>query len=181
VTPVPALELEITLRDVEPRIWRWIVVPESVTLRQLHDVLQIAMGWDDSHLYLFSIGDADYGEVEDMNDLGDVRRTRLATLVEPGAFFRYDYDFGDGWEHDVRVTRRTTADGPHLLGGERACPPEDCGGPDGYAHLLDVLADRAHREHAEMSDWLGRPLDPELFPLEAVDAALRAGPRRRRH
>jgi hypothetical protein len=177
--PVPALELEVTLRDVEPRIWRRIVVPESMTLRHLHDVLQIAMGWDDSHLYLFAIGDDDYGEVEDMDELGDVHRTRLGTLVEPGAVFRYDYDFGDGWEHDVRVVRRTTADRPHCLDGARACPPEDCGGPHGYARLMDVLADPARPEHAELTDWLDRPVDAEAFDLDAVDAALRAARRGR--
>ena len=168
------------MRDVEPRIWRRIVVPESLTLRQLHDVLQIAMGWDNSHLYLFAIGDDEYGEVEDMDELRDVHRTRLATLIEPGTVFRYDYDFGDGWEHDVHVVRRTTADGAHCLDGGRACPPEDCGGPDGYARLLEVLADPAHPDHAEASDWLGRSVDPEVFDADAVDAALRAGPRRRR-
>jgi hypothetical protein len=92
--------------------------------------------------------------------------------------FRYDYDFGDGWEHDVRVVGRTAADGPHCLDGERACPPEDCGGPHGYARLLEVLADPAHPEHAEVADWLGRPLEPEAFDPEAVDLALRAMPRR---
>lgn len=174
--PVPALELEITLRDVEPRIWRRIVVPESVTLRRLHDLLQVAMGWQNSHLSLFAIGDREYGDIEDFEDLGSLATT-LATVVEPGAVFRYDYDFGDGWEHDVRVVRRTTSDGAHCLDGARACPPEDCGGPHGYAQLLDVQADPTHREHADLVDWLGRPVDPEAFDRDAVDAALQAVPR----
>jgi hypothetical protein len=178
--PVPALELEITLRDVEPRVWRRIVVPEAVTLRQLHDLLQVAMGWQDSHLYLFAIGDREYGDIDDFDELGSLTTT-LATVVDPGAVFRYDYDFGDGWEHDVRVVRRTTSDGAHCLDGARACPPEGCGGPHGYARLLDVLADSTHPEHADLADWLGHHVDPEAFDRDAVDAALRATPRRGRH
>lgn len=177
--PVAALELEVSLRDVAPRVWRRIVVPESISLRDLHDVLQAAMGWENAHLYLFAIGDADYGDVEDMDELGDVR-TKLVDLVAPGATFRYDYDFGDGWEHDVVFLRTTTADGPHCLDGAGACPPEDCGGPPGYEHLLEVLADPAHPEHEDLADWIGRPVDPEAFDPETVDAALRALPRRRR-
>ena len=178
-TPVAALELEVSLREVEPRVWRRIVVPESISLRHLHEVLQVAMGWENAHLYLFAIGDADYGDVEDMDELGDVA-TKLADLVAPGVTFRYDYDFGDGWEHDVRVLRTTTADGPHCLDGARGCPPEDCGGPPGYERLLEVLADPAHPEHDELAGWMGRPVDAEAFDREAVDAALRSLPRRGR-
>ena len=134
------------------------------------------MGWDNMHLYRFAIGDADYGDDEDMDELGDVR-TKLADLVEPGVTFRYDYDFGDGWEHDVHVLGTTTADGAHCLDGARACPPEDCGGPAGYEHLLDVLADPAHPQHDELAEWIGRPVDAEAFDPEAVDAALRSLPR----
>lgn len=174
-----ALELEVTLRDVEPPVWRRIVVPEAIPLRGLHQVLQIAMGWDDTHLYLFAIGGTDYGQVDDMEELGDVD-TSLADLVAPGATFRYDYDFGDGWEHDVRVLRTTTAEGSSCLDGARACPPEDCGGPPGYAHLLEVLAEPAHPEHDDLVEWIGRPVDPEAFDPEAVAARLRALRRRRR-
>ena len=176
---VAALELKVSLRDVEPRVWRRIVIPASISLRDLHEVLQAAMGWDDAHLYLFAIGAVDFGDVEDMDELGDVR-TQLADLVAPGVTFRYDYDFGDGWEHDVRVLRTTVTDGPHCLDGARACPPEDCGGPQGYAHLLEVLADPGHPDHDELDEWIGRPVDPEAFDLHAVDAALRSLERRGR-
>jgi hypothetical protein len=177
--PVAGLELEVTLRDVEPRVWRRIVVPESISLRRLHAGLQVAMGWENAHLYLFAIGDVDYGDVEDMDELGDVR-TKLADVAAPGLTFRYDYDFGDGWEHDVRVLGTTIVDGPLCLDGARACPPEDCGGPPGYEHLLHVLADPAHPEHAESAEWIGRPVDPEAFDREAVDAALGSLPLRGR-
>jgi len=179
ISSVAALELEVSLRDVDPRVWRRIVVPESISLRNLHEVLQVAMGWDGTHLYRFAIGDVDFGDVEDVDELGDVR-TKLADLVAPGATFRYDYDFGDGWEHDVRVLRTTVADGSHCLDGARACPPEDCGGPPGYEHLLEVLADPDHPDHDEMAEWIGRPVDPEAFDPQAVDATLRSHPRRGR-
>jgi mRNA-degrading endonuclease RelE of RelBE toxin-antitoxin system len=128
VRPVPSFELEVTLHDVEPRVWRRIVVPQSVPLRRLHDLLQAAMGWDDGHLYLFVIDGRRYGDLEDIDDIGDLG-TRLADVAGPGAVFRYDYDFGDGWEHDIRVVGTTTSEGPHCLDGARVCPPEDCGGP----------------------------------------------------
>ena len=173
---VPALELEVALRDVEPRVWRRVVVPGTTTLRRLHDLLQAAMGWENRHLYLFAFPDGDYGDVEDM-ELGDVG-TKLAQLVEPGSGFRYDYDFGDGWEHDVRVLGRTRADGAHCLDGAGACPPEDCGGVPGYERLLEVLADPAHPEHAELAEWLGRPFDPAVFDPDRADAAMQRAARR---
>jgi hypothetical protein len=178
-TSVAAFELEVGLRDVDPRVWRRIAVPAAISLRDLHGVLQTAMGWDDAHLYLFAIGGADYGDVEDMDELGDVH-AKLADLVVPGDTFRYDYDFGDGWEHDVRVLRATTTDRAHCLEGGGACPPEDCGGPHGYARLLDVLADPAHPEHDELSEWIGRPLDPRAFDAATVDVALGTARRRGR-
>jgi hypothetical protein len=178
--PVPSFELEVTLRDVEPRVWRRIVVPESLTLRGLHDVLQVAMGWHNSHLFLFAIGDRDYADLEDADDMGNVDRTTLGAVIRPGMTFRYDYDFGDGWEHDVRVVGTTPADGPHCLDGARACPPEDCGGPGGYAELCEALADPSHRDHDALADWLGGPFDPAAFDREAVDAALTRLPGRKR-
>lgn len=176
--PVAALELEVTLLDMEPAVWRRVVVPASISLRDLHDVLQVAMGWDDAHLYQFTVGDTDYGDVEDMEDLGNVD-TKLADLVGPGDTLGYTYDFGDSWEHAVRVLGTTTAGGPHCLDGGGACPPEDCGGAPGYEHLLEVLADPAHPEHDELAEWIGRPVDPAAFDPEAADTALQATPRRR--
>jgi hypothetical protein len=181
--PVPAFELEVTLRDVEPAIWRRIVVPQAVPLRRLHDLLQAAMGWENSHLYLFDIDGRRYGDLEDFEEIGDLG-TKLAEVVGPGSVFRYDYDFGDGWEHDVRVVGTATSDVPRCLDGARACPPEDCGGWPGYEHLLEVFADPDHPERDDLRDWLGRDLDPEAFDVQATDAAIRSaarGGRSRRH
>ena len=112
--------------------------------------------------------------------MGDIDRTTLKAVIRPGMTFRYDYDFGDGWEHDVRVVGTTAADSPHCLDGARACPPEDCGGPGGYSELREALADPSHPDHDDLADWLGKPFDPAAFDREASDAALTRLARRQR-
>lgn len=168
VKAVPAVELTVTLRDVEPPVWRRIVVPARTTLRGLDGLLQAAMGWQGTHLSLFELDGRPYGEVEDMDELGDPRSVVVGSLPV-GSSFRWDYDFGDGWEHDVRVESHGTAEAPTCLAGARACPPEDSGGPHGYARLLEILADPRHPEHRDAVEWLGGRLDPERFdPAEAT-------------
>jgi hypothetical protein len=117
---------------------------------------------------MFELDGRSYGDVEDMDDLGDPRLVRVGSLAD-GTAFRWDYDFGDGWEHDVRVEGRRTAQAPTCVAGAGACPPEDCGGPPGYDDLRTVLADPRHPEHADALAWLGHPLDPDRFdPAEAT-------------
>jgi hypothetical protein len=175
---VPAAELIVTLRDVDPPVWRRIVVPERTTLADLHRLLQAAMGWEDAHLWLFEVEGVRYGEIEYLDDLSDARTVSLSSMPD-GTVLRYDYDFGDGWEHDIRVENHRTAEAPACLDGARACPPEDCGGVSGYEHLLDVLADPRHSEHADLVDWLGGPLDPEAFDAAQATARMRQGRKRR--
>jgi hypothetical protein len=175
---VPAVELTVTLRDVDPRVWRRVVVPERTTLAELHRFLQAAMGWQDAHLWLFDVDGVRYGDIEDLDDLGDPRTVSVGAMSD-GAVFRYDYDFGDGWEHDVRVEQHRVAEAPTCLDGARACPPEDCGGAPGYEHLLDVVTDPGHPEHAELIDWLGGPPDPEAFDAVEATARMRRGRTRR--
>ena len=169
---VPAVELTVTLRDVDPPVWRRLVVPETATLRQLDKVLQAAMGWQGTHLSMFELAGRSYGDVEDMDDLGDPRNVTVGSIPD-GMVFRYDYDFGDGWEHDVRVEAHRTVEAPTCLDGARACPPEDTGGPHGYARLLEVLADPRHPEHRDALQWLGRPLDPARFDPDAATERMR--------
>ncbi len=165
---VPAVELTITLRDVDPPVWRRLVVPERATLRDLEGLLLAVMGWRGTHLSMFELDGRSYGEVEDMDELGDPRRVRLESVPD-GTVFRWDYDFGDGWEHDVRVEGRRNAEAPTCVAGAGACPPEDSGGPSGYERLRKVLADPRHPEHADAVAWLGRPLEPDRFdPAEAT-------------
>jgi Plasmid pRiA4b ORF-3-like protein len=175
--PVPGVELTVTLRDVAPPVWRRILVPERTTLRALHGLLQAAMGWHDTHLSLFEVGGRSYGDVEDMDELGDPSAVTLDSIPD-GTVFGYDYDFGDGWEHDIRVQGRRTAEVPACLDGARACPPEDSGGPGGYAEMLEILADPRHPEHADVTEWLGGPFDPEAFDAAVATRRMRARARR---
>jgi hypothetical protein len=170
---VPAVELTVTLRDVDPPVWRRFVVPQRATLADLEGLLVAVMGWHGTHLSMFELDGRSYGDVDDMDELGDPRRVDLESLAD-GTVFRWDYDFGDGWEHDVRVEARRTAEAPTCLAGERACPPEDSGGPHGYERLLEVLADPSHPEHADAIEWLGRPLDPDRFDPAGASRRMRS-------
>lgn len=128
-------------------------MPRSTTLPELHDVLQAALGWTNSHLHQFVAGELRYG-VPDLDDLAEQLDEGGARLTDLPTRFTYLYDFGDGWEHDVEVLGPGAED-PGLRYGEGACPPEDCGGPHGYSNLLHVLADPSHEEYAEMRQWAG--------------------------
>lgn len=184
-SPPSVHRLKVTLRGVRPPIWRRLLVPSGVTLAKLHDILQRAMGWHDSHLHLFRTRDATYGD-RIMLDDPDVRSERTSRLgvVAPtkGSKLWYDYDFGDGWEHEILVEAVVPPDAgaryPVCLGGRRACPPEDSGGVWGYADLIEIVGDPGHEDHAAMTEWLGRPLDPEAFDVEAVNRRLAALGRR---
>jgi Plasmid pRiA4b ORF-3-like protein len=173
--------LRITLEEVEPPVWRRVQVPGSITLERLHTVIQKAMGWRDVHLHEFEVGGRRYGQPEPDEPHYKVEpewklTLRVAAPTE-GARFRYVYDLGDGWGHDVLVESIHAPAAPFkhpaCLAGERACPPEDCGGAPGYANLLDVLRDRTHPEHRDKLAWAGRGFDPERFDLAAVNRKLR--------
>ncbi len=174
-------EVMITLLDVTPRVWRRLLVPAAMRLDRLHDTIQVAMGWTNSHLHAFRADGAEYGPVLPDLDYRDERKATLQRLVaKPGDRLVYSYDFGDDWEHEVVVERVLAAEPgvryPRCAAGARRCPPEDCGGSWGYAQLREILADPAHDEHADMLEWLeldaGSEFDPAAFDAEAVNAAL---------
>jgi hypothetical protein len=182
--------LKITLRGIRPPVWRRVRVASDMTLRALHQVIQEAMGWYDAHLHEFEVGNRRYGEPSD-DEWPGMERTlsengvKLGTLVDQGVKrFRYLYDFGDGWEHEVAIEKVQPLDPsqqyPSLIAGKRACPPEDCGGVPGYYGLLQVLADPTDEEHAELSEWVGDDFDPEGFYPEVVNVGLAGLARRRR-
>ncbi len=174
-------ELKVTLREVRPAIWRRVRVAGSLTLRDLHHVLQVALGWTDSHLHEFEIRGRRYGMPDSEEDYGesplDEVEYRLGELVRVGDRFEYVYDFGDNWRHEVvaekRVPLERDAPKADCLAGKRACPPEDCGSTYGYAHLLEVLADPKHEEHAELREWVGPDFAPESFDAAWVSRQLR--------
>jgi hypothetical protein len=173
--------LRATLRRIEPRIWRTVQVPALYSLADLHQVLQVTFGWKESHLHDFDVGDVRFGmaDVEDELLAVDERFAPLGAIAAEGTAFVYRYDYGDDWKHDVFVERvidaRSTWDVEiSCLGGARACPPEDCGGPPGYARMLEILADPRHEEHREIRTWVGKKYESEFFDITAVNRKLSA-------
>jgi hypothetical protein len=149
---VSTTRLRITLRDVRPAVTRVLDVPVSTTLPELHDLLQAAVGWSDSHLHQFVAGEQRWGvPSEDSWDDQELDET-AAALKDLPARFDYLYDFGDSWEHEVEVLGRGAA-APGLVEGEGACPPEDCGGVSGYEELRLVLADPQHEDYEHLRSW----------------------------
>lgn len=177
--PHTLYEIDVRLSEIEPPIWRTIELAGTSTLEELHFAIQVAMGWTNSHLHQFKIDDASYGMVDvdgaDEIELEDEREFRLQDLAEEGDSFAYEYDFGDGWEHEVTIKKVRTVSKlpwPRCIAGARACPPEDCGGPGGYEHLLGVLADKSHEEHRDMLEW-SRNFKPEQFAIPKTGQDLR--------
>ncbi|OGO16178.1 MAG: hypothetical protein A2Z14_13895, partial [Chloroflexi bacterium RBG_16_48_8] len=174
-------QIKVTLKDTHPPIWRRIQVPASITLLELHEILQIVMGWEDYHLHVFTIDGDDYGDTiyDEYNELGFKEETRckLSQLIhEEGVRFVYEYDFGDSWEHTLLVEKIFPAEKgipyPRCVKGKRSCPPEDVGGVWGYENFLDAIQDPEHVEHGEYLEWIGGEFDPESFDLEEVNDRL---------
>ena len=160
-------QLRLTLRGTKPPIWRRLLVPGDTRLSRLHRILQWTMGWDDSHLHAFTLGDTKLGS--------ETRLTLEQVLPAEKGWLRYEYDFGDGWEHDILVEKLfAPQEGiryPRCLAGEGACPPEDIGGVWGYEEFLEALQDPKHERHEEFMEWAGE-FDPKVFNVDAVNAAL---------
>jgi hypothetical protein len=176
-------QLHIELNEVQPRVWRRLLVPEDVTLIKLNVILQQAMGWLGGHLHEYIVGRLHYGIPDDdwpsAEPMIDERRMRLNTLFESGARrFTYLYDFGDGWEHTVKVEDLVapSTEGMKIrcLAGENACPPEDVGGPDSYFEFLAAIKDPAHEERISMLQWIGGSFDPVAFDITDVNERLAA-------
>ena len=170
--------LKVTLMDTEPPIWRRVLVAANLTLAQLHDIVQAAMGWNDSHLHEFQAGEQRIGiPTEDDPETGDERKFRLSTLLTGvGATLGYMYDFGDSWDHTIALEAVAPPDPavayPVCVDGKGNCPPEDCGGVYGYYNLLEALANKKHPEHKDMVNWIGS-YDPDAFSLVAVNKKLK--------
>jgi hypothetical protein len=182
---------KVSLLGIEPQIWRLIEVPETYTFWDLHVAIQDAMGWLDYHLHAFvpersgemrapriGIPEGPMDEEEDDGFIAGWTVPIAQHFTRPGDTARCEYDFGDGWIHEVRLVaigpRERGVKYPRCIGGERACPPEDCGGIEGYDHLLKVLANPRHEEYEEMVEWLKGhaknyyPYRPDEFDPRAV-------------
>jgi hypothetical protein len=173
-------QLKLTLQHVQPAVWRRVLVPADIPLGALHFVLNEAMGWDCKHMHSFAIAERRFSDPSNDPD-GDLgfeneHEAELGSLVSVGKKLTYAYDAGDGWLHEVDVEQRLEADErlgyPLCIGGARACPPEDCGGPPGYADLLQALANKEHPKHGEMLTWVGGYFDPEGFDANRINGVL---------
>ena len=168
MSPDRIARLKITLDDVKPAVMRRIEVPLAIRLDRLHLALQAAMGWTDTHLYEIRARDASWGEPDpDWGDgPRDAGKAHLADVLEEvGAkTLEYLYDFGDGWEHTIRIERVADAEPgvayPRLVDATGRCPPEDVGGPWGYAEFLDAINNPEHERHAEFTEWIAEDIDP---------------------
>jgi hypothetical protein len=173
----PVLQVRITLKYVDdPPVWRRVLIPADYTLARVHRVIQAAMGWENCHMHVFQIGKVTYGP-DPERELGhaDENKTRLADVARVRTRISYEYDFGDGWEHELFVEARTVAEAnkvyPACIAGQGACPPEDCGGVYGFDDLKETLAGPPSEERAELEEWAG-DYDPAHFDLAAANAAV---------
>src|ERR1700683_1007867 len=171
----PIARLKITLRDVKPQVLRRIEAPLAIRLDRLHLALQAAMGWTNSHLYEIRAGEVGWGEPDPDDGDGprDAHKACLADLLEDiGAkTISYLYDFGDGWEHTIKIERIFEAEPgvqyPRLIEAVGRCPPEDVGGPWGYADFLEAVRNPKHERHVELTEWIGEGFDPKAVDVEA--------------
>lgn len=172
-------QLKATLLGSEPPVWRRIQVPGTATLEELHYIIQCIMGWECCHLHQFDVGGVMYSDAE--YGLEGARPGHRVTLQEAvptqGMAFGYVYDFGDNWEHGIVVeeilTRHEGEHFPVCIDGERACPPEDCGGVWGYENFLAAIADPGHQDHEDLLDWIGGSFDAETFDVGKVNSELK--------
>ncbi len=203
--PAQIYELKVMLRGSKPPIWRRVAVAADMRLSDLHQVIQVVMGWGNYHLHQFVVHNRQPKptreesaslnwqeryerliicrdrcwsdprmEVEGTEDERKMRLCELAPAVK--SKFIYEYDFGDGWEHDIEVVKiGPPAEGvkyPVCIEGKLACPPEDCGGIWGYYEMLEALKDPKHEQHKEFTEWIGGKFDPERFDLKKINTAL---------
>ncbi len=177
----------VTLLEIEPPIWRRIQVKDC-SVDKLHEHIQTAMGWTNSHLHRFEILGIVYGDPVLLCDDPDCfvgtnsLETKVSEIVPQSGVrirFSYEYDFGDCWKHDILFEGCLAAAGggryPLCVEGERACPPEDVGGIPGYEEFLEVIADPSHEEHEEWKVWAGGDFDPAHFDPKSTTKSMQRG------
>jgi len=177
---VPIYQIKVTLKGLRPPIWRRILVRSDTTLGRLHSILRRSMGWTGAHLHQFAAGRTRLGgpKPDHGQAVYEERWVKLNQIVTRGGLrFRYEYDFGDGWLHDLLVEKVLPPEPdqqyPVCLKGRRACPPEDVGGIRGYAGFLEAIRNPDHPEHKHYLEWTGGEFDPEYFDLDRVNQVLR--------
>ena len=176
------LQFKITLQGSKPPIWRRFQVMDSYRLDRFHQVIQIAMGWHNSHLHEFTIKGRRFGmHIEGMRDDFDEGEDETKFFLKDfklkkGDKINYLYDFGDSWEHRLQAEEVSEGviDFPACLKGKGACPPEDSGGVWGYSDMVEAIKDPKHPEHKDFKKWLPKKFDPDAFDIEEVNAELKS-------
>ena len=191
-----AVQMRVALDEIEPPVWRRLVVPLGTTLADLHHIIQAAMGWTDSHMHEFEVGGLCYGDIEVLsaertdNDarVYDANEVRMRDFSRhPGTSFKYVYDYGDNWRHTVTLEKvlavKPAPKTATCIEGARSCPPEDVGGTSGYFEFLRVLLAPDPGELDEqrhLKRWSGGKFDAERFDLAKTDKAVRGALRKQR-
>lgn len=174
-------QIKMTLKGIDPPIWRRVQTTDC-TLEELHALIQVTMGWEFEHLYRFTIGGVDYADLdmtsdEEVEDACGTLLSEVLPVQNRRPRFQYEYDFGDEWIHQLIVEERLPPEEgvkyPICVGGQRACPPEDCGGPWSYSDFVEAVGNPDHRRHDELLEWVGGEFNPERFDREAVNNELR--------
>ncbi len=181
IQPEKAYQLHISLKHSKPKIWRRFLITEDTTLEKLHKIIQEVMGWEDYHLHEFTIGGKQYGMPDEEwdNNVENEKKIKLSDLnLAEKQKFEYLYDFGDSWEHEIKVEKilpfETTAKYPKCLDGKLACPPEDCGSIWGYEELSEISKlpkDELDEDQSDRLKWLG-DYDFEHFSVDEINAVL---------
>lgn len=172
-------QVQIVLLDTRPKIWRRLLVNSDILLVDFHRIIQTAMGWTNSHLHLFNDGMTDYSPVEfEVEDSKDSRTVKLKTILKKEkSKILYEYDFGDGWIHDIILEKIINEEDkgqiPRCLKGNGKCPPEDCGGTSGYQELKKTISNPRHYDYESMMEWLGGEFDPKFFDNDQINQQLR--------
>ena len=181
---IEAIQIKIILDRTNPLIWRELLVARDITFYKLHQTIQIAMGWTNSHLFEFKIEGYQIGEIyenleeQDESHVINAKETTLIALIDKeGEAFKYEYDFGDGWDHSIilekYVSLNSTQQLPFCISGALKCPPEDCGGITGFYDFLFILSDKRHPDHRATKVWAGGKFDPIEFDVVKINKLLK--------
>ncbi|WP_273210128.1 plasmid pRiA4b ORF-3 family protein [Marinobacter subterrani] len=181
--PQTAYQLKVTLSGAKPPIWRRLLIEPGTTLQDLHRIIQVAMGWQASHLHLFQTEDGTLigDPAEDFDGMMNFRDEAVmpvsAVLLSEGQTLHYEYDFGDGWEHQIVLEKIAPVEAsndalPRCIKAVRQCPPEDVGGLHGFYEFLEAMEDMAHPDHIAVREWCGDWFDPDFVDLDQINADL---------
>jgi hypothetical protein len=173
-------QFKITLKGSKPSIYRTIIVEDDRTFYEFHHIIQIVMGWFNCHLYQFNTGaycitDSSMVDYKEVVDSEQIKLNQV--FMAEGEKIEYEYDFGDGWIHTIKLEKivpiKLNELYPTCIRGKRNCPPEDCGGIWGYEHLLEVIKNKKHPKYKDMKDWLEDDFDPEYINIEEINNKLK--------